>query len=105
MIKLYLVFTFITSVIGGVLAAEEALPGWAQYGILGIVIIALVVTKQLVAGWVYAEVKEENEELKKENKELVKTIIENQAVFVPALAKATETIDKAMAELHRRGTS
>lgn len=85
------------------LAAEEALPGWAQYGILGIIIIALVVTRQLVAGWVYAELKEELKEVKKENKRLVQTIIDNQAVTVPALIKSSELVEKLSAELQRRG--
>lgn len=88
-----------------ILAAEEALPGWAQYGILGIIIIALVVTRQLVAGWVYAELKEELKEVKAENKRLVQTLIDNNAVTVPALSKSSEMLERAAKELERRGGS
>lgn len=89
----------------GVIAAEEALPGWAQFGIMGLVIAAMVVTKQLVPGWIYAEAKAELAAVKAENKELVKTIIDNQATTAPALAKSTEVVEKAMAELQKRGAA
>lgn len=87
------------------IAAQEALPGWAQYGLMGLIIIALVVTKQLVPGWIYAETKEELKEALIENKKLVQTIIDNQAVVAPALAKSSEMLEKTTAELHSRGGS
>jgi hypothetical protein len=33
--------------------ADEQLPAWAQWGILGLIIISLVVTRQIVPGWTY----------------------------------------------------
>lgn len=81
----------------GIIAAEDAaLPDWAQYGILGLVIIALVVTRQLVPGWVYAETKAEVIELRAENKELVQQVIDSNAQAIPALREAASAIDKAL---------
>lgn len=85
------------------IAAEEALPGWAQYGILGLIIIALVVTKQLVPGWVHADTIAELKEVKAENKQLVQTIIDDKAVTGAALIKSSEMLERTL-ELHRRNS-
>ena len=90
--------TLVASTAGLVAVEDAGLPDWAQYGILGLVIIALVVTRQLVPGWVYAETKAEVIELRAENKELVQQVIDTNAQAIPALREAASAIDKALAK-------
>ncbi len=84
-------------------ADPTALPGWAQFGILGVIILALVVTKQLVAGWVYVEVKTERDNLKLENKELIQQLISTQRETLPVMQSATSAIEDAMEIVKRYG--
>ncbi len=91
---------------GAVVAAENAvsdnaLPSWLQYGVLGLVIVALVITKQLVPGWIHQELRQENKELKADVKDLVKQNLAAQQVTLPALITATEVIKEAQEERKR----
>lgn len=79
-------------------AATGDLPVWAQWGVLGLVIAGFV-TRQLVPGWLYADVKSENAELRKENKDLVDLVLETQRSAIPALQEATKAVNEAMTEI------
>ena len=86
---------------GGVFLAQTAapeLPNWVNWGVLGLVILALV-TKQLVPGPIYKEAKDELRELKVENKELTKTVLETQGGVLPVLENATSAIREALTEI------
>lgn len=88
---------------GGLLAAESSdLPPWLQYGVLGLVIVALVVTKQLVPGWIHQEIRNENKELKLENKDLVKLVFDTQNATLPVLEKATSAVEEAIRDRRER---
>lgn len=81
-----------------VAATSTDLPNWAQWGILGLIILGFVV-KQLVPGWLYADVKAENQQLREENKELVKLMFETQKATIPALQEAANAVNETMSEL------
>lgn len=75
-----------------VIYAEDPLPGWANYSILGVIIIALI-TKQLVVGWQYSDVKNENVELRAEIKSLHEKQIDVYTKEVGALQAATDALN------------
>jgi len=79
--------------------AEIDLPSWVEWGVLGLVIVAIVMTKQLVPGWIYAELKEENAELKEENKELVTKLLELSETALPAIKESNTVVAEAMREI------
>jgi Tfp pilus assembly protein PilN len=82
------------------LAAGDSgnLPDWAEWGVLGLVILGFVL-RQLVPGWLYADVKVENQELRKENKEMVELVLSTQQSAIPALQEATKAVNEAMIEI------
>lgn len=81
-----------------VFAAEADLPAWAQWGVLGLVILGFV-TRQIVPGWLYTDVKAENQVLRQENKDLVQLVLETQKSTIPALEEASKAVNEAMTEL------
>jgi hypothetical protein len=81
-----------------VFAAESELPSWAQWGVLGLVVAGFV-ARQLVPGWLYSDVKAENQVLRQENKELVQLVLETQKSTIPALEEASKAVNEAMTEL------
>lgn len=74
------------------------LPPWAQVLIVLAGFIALV-TKQIVPGWFYKELKQENQELKADNKHLVELMLETQKATLPALEAGTAAVKDAMDEI------
>jgi hypothetical protein len=90
----------------GVIAQEAApaLPPWASWGVLGLVILGFV-TKQLVPGWLYGDLKTENKELKADNTRLVALALETQKATLPAIEASTTAVTEALSEIRnfRRG--
>jgi hypothetical protein len=74
------------------------LPPWLQWGVLGLVITGFV-TKLLVPGWMYGDVRSENQDLKAENKRLVQLVLDTQHETIPALGAAAKATEEAMAEI------
>lgn len=97
-------FKFVLLAIAGVpmglLASETApvLPPWASWGVLGLVITGFV-TKQLVPGWLYGDLKTENRELKAENTRLVALALETQKATLPAIEASTLAVSEALTEI------
>lgn len=87
-------------------AVGEVIPNWVEYGVLGLIILGLV-SKQLIPGWLYNDVKSENRELKAENRKLVELVLETQSKTLPALQEGTSAVRQALEELRflRRGGS
>jgi hypothetical protein len=92
----------------GILAAEgdSGLPPWVNYGVLGLLIVAIIL-KQFVPGWLYVDVKKENEELRAENRRLVDLNLQTQASTGPALVAATSAIQDILTEVRflKRGSA
>jgi hypothetical protein len=85
----------------GVLAQTSeapSLPPWATWGVLGLVITGFV-TKQLVPGWLYADIKTENKEQKVEINRLVDLALETQKATLPAIQASTSAVGEALAEI------
>jgi hypothetical protein len=83
--------------VGRVLAAAgDSVPPWAQYGILGLVVLGLVYTKTIVPGWIYQETRGELVDSRVEVKALTQQIIENQQIALPALQTATQVVQQAL---------
>lgn len=74
------------------------LPVWVQWGVLGVVIAGFV-TRQLVPGWLYGDIKAENKELKDENRRLVTLVLDTQHETIPALGAAAKVTEDAMSEI------
>lgn len=79
-------------------STHDDLPPWANYGILGLVIVAII-TRQLVAGWQYADMKAERDRLQEDNKALVQQLLANQEATLPALKEATTAVSEALTEI------
>lgn len=79
-------------------AADAQLPAWAQWGVLGLIILGFV-TKQLVPGWLYADIKAENKELKAENTRLVALALDIQKATLPAIEASTSAVSEALSEI------
>lgn len=77
------------------------LPAWTNYGVLGLLVVGLL-TKQLVMGWLYQDVKTERDELKTENKRLVQLVLDTQQATIPALQASTVAVGEALTEIKRR---
>lgn len=86
-------------VVGTILAADGELPGWANYGILGVLIVALVVTRQIVPGWVNARNEEEIKELRKEKNDLINLVFDTQKATLPVMEKQNTVLQEAMEEI------
>lgn len=84
----------------GVLAEETvpALPPWATWGVLGLVIAGFV-TRQLVPGWLWSDQREEIKELKAENTRLVNLALETQKATLPAIQASTAAVTEALGEI------
>lgn len=84
----------------GVFAEEvvPALPPWASWGVLGLVILGFV-TKQLVPGWLYADLRTENKEQKAEITRLVNLALETQKATLPAIEASTSAVTEALSEI------
>jgi hypothetical protein len=83
---------------GGGGGSNGDLPNWVQWGVLGLVILGFI-TKQLVPGWLYSDIKAENKELKAENIRLVQLALDTQTKTLPAIEAATRVVEDAMAEI------
>lgn len=77
----------------------DLLPPWAQYGILGFIIIGFL-TRQIVPGWHYRDREEEVKLLRAENSRLIDLILETQAKTLPALQEGTKALQEAHDELN-----
>lgn len=82
------------------LAQTTEIPAWAQYGILGFIILGFL-TQQIVPGWHYKRQEQELQQLKQENTKLVKLILDTQAQTLPALQEGTIALREAQRELRR----
>jgi hypothetical protein len=80
---------------------QAPIPAWAQYGILGLIIIGFL-TKQLVMGWLYQDIKAERDLLKTENNRLVQLVLDTQQATLPALQASTVAVGAALDEIKRR---
>lgn len=89
--------------------AESAadISSWLQYGVLGLVLFAMIVSKQLVPGWIHSsivkEYQEEIKELKLEKRQLIDKLFDTQKAAIPALGEATKAIDEALTVVKSRG--
>lgn len=105
MLKLVALFAFVGVPIG-VLAEETvpALPPWATWGVLGMV-IAGILTRQLVPGWSYRDQQEEIKALKADNSRLVNLALDTQRATLPAIEASTSAVTEALNEIRaiRRG--
>lgn len=90
---------FYTLILASEASGSVDLPSWLEWGVLGIVVVAIVLTKQLVPGWIYAELKEENKELKIENKELVDRLLSLSETALPAIKESNTVVAEAMREI------
>lgn len=80
-------------------AASTADPNWAnlaQYGVLGLVVLAFI-TGKIVPGYVYERRVEEHHAAMQENARLEETIKER---VIPALLKSTEVMGQVLALLN-----
>lgn len=84
----------------GLLAEETvpALPPWATWGVLGLVIAGFV-TRQLVPGWLWSDQREEIKDLKAENTRLVNLALETQKATLPAIEASTAAVTEALSEI------
>ncbi len=106
MIKLLGLFVFLgapVAVFAQDAATSAQLPAWIQWSVLGLVITGFV-TRQLVPGWLYADIKAENKDLKAENVRLVALALETQKAALPAIEASTSAVSEALSEIrsHRR---
>lgn len=106
--RLYVLGLLFPSV--GILAQEatgEGLPDWANYGILGLLIVGLVFSRALVPGNTHREIvaklelqlveaKTETKEARAEIKTLTTQMLETQAPALQALQAATQVMDQAI---------
>lgn len=81
--------------------ASPELPSWTNYGVLGLLVVGLL-TKQLVMGWLYQDVKNERDLLKVENNRLVQLVLDTQQATIPALQASTVAVTDALTEIKRR---
>lgn len=82
-----------------IFAAEtDGLPAWAQV-LLGIALFIGVITKQLVPGWMYQDLKAENQQLRQDVKDGVKRELETQPKVIAAMEAHSKTLDDAMTEI------
>lgn len=79
----------------------DTLGEWVQWGVLGVILVAIVVG-QLVPGYLYKELKGERDQLQTENKELFDRLLLMQESVVPALTASTEAVSQANEELKRQ---
>lgn len=96
MIKLGILGMILTPIVVWAQDAERPsgeLPAWVNYGVLGLVVAAFIL-KQLVPGWLYSDLKRENDELRTENRRLVDLNLSTQATTAPALAAAAKAMDE-----------
>lgn len=86
-------------------AAGSDLPPWVQWGVLGLVIAGFV-TRQLVPGWLYSDLKTENKDLRTENARLVQLALDTQKATLPAIEASTSAVSEALSEIraHRSHT-
>lgn len=79
-------------------AGSDGLPGWAQVGIaLGVAVS--VATKQLVPGWVYADMCVRLINSESENKRLTQTLLDTQPKTIAALEASNRLVEDQAAEL------
>lgn len=64
----------------------------AQYGVLGLVVLAFIFGK-IVPGYIYEKAKQEHEAEKAENRELEKTVKEQ---VIPALLRSTDMMAQVL---------
>src|SRR4051794_40770384 len=94
------------------LAADSSQPNWtdlAQYGVLGMVVLAFIFGK-IVPGYIYERRVTEHQQAVQENQRLEETIKER---VIPALVKSTDVMGQVLQLLSeidrpqpkRRGTS
>lgn len=81
--------------------AAPALPPWATWGVLGLVIAGFV-TKQLVPGWMYSDLKTEIKEVRADNTRLVELNFDTQKATLPAIEASTSVVSEAIAEIRSR---
>lgn len=95
-----MISTIAVIAITGVVAqtASSEFPSWATWGVLGLVVAGFV-TKQLVPGWMYADLKSENKDLRLENARLVQLTLDTQAATLPAIEASTSAVSDALTEL------
>lgn len=82
--------------------ANPTLPDWAQYGLLGLVLVGIV-TKQIVPGWAYRDAEARVAKLEEDREELVELILAQQEKILPALVEGTHALREAgvaMADAH-----
>lgn len=90
------------------LAKTGVLPGWAEAGIAGLVVVGFI-TKQLVAGWQYSDRTNELKESRTNEARLVQQVLDTQRDVLPALQASTtahvqqaQALDRLTGELKER---
>lgn len=81
-----------------VLGATTDLPPWANYGLLGALIVAIL-TRQFVPGWVHRDVVLERDALKQELGRMVDKVLTVSESAVPALRESTSVVNQAIEEI------
>lgn len=83
-----------------ILADDTPIPAWANYGVLGLLVLAFI-TRQIVSGLELREIKRERDDERAENRRLAQVVIDTHAATTPALERASVAVKDAMDELSR----
>jgi len=95
-VKTFLLASAVTGAASVLAEAGDSMPPWAQWGVLGAVIVGLLITKTIVPGWIYQDTRAELIAAKADIKTLSQQLIDSQQVALPALQTSSQVIADAL---------